>query len=74
MSNNRWIRLFFGIEKEWRLVILDYRHFHIAQDILDLYPMKNSVLKLYDGKKELNSHDIITEYRDYTIKRSPRHD
>ena len=72
MFTNRWIRLYFGAEKDWKIIYLDYRHFHIVRDILDLYPMKSCRLKLYDGYKELDSQEIIEEYKDYTIKRCPR--
>ena len=72
MFTNRWIRLYFGVEKDCKIIYLDYRHFHIVKDILDLYPMKSRKLKLYHGYKELHSQEIIEEYKDYTIKRCPR--
>ena len=73
MFRSRWLRLRFGIEKDWKIIYLDYRHFHTAQDIIDLYPM-TCILKLYHNNIELKPQDILQEYRDYTLKRHPRHD
>ena len=69
---NRWVRLRFGIEKDWKIIYLDYRHFHTAGDVIKLFPMKSCILKLFDEHKELKTQDIVEEYRDYTLKRHPR--
>ena len=72
MLYNKWLRLRFGIEKDCKIIYLDYRHFHTAQNVMDLFPMKSCILKLYDEHKELKPQDMVKKYRDYTLKRHPR--
>ena len=55
-------------------MFIDSRYFNTAQDILDRFNMKSCILKLYNEHgQEMKPQEIVSEMREYIVKRQPKH-